>query len=161
MFQPEKDGVYALVNASQGRRWMGYGVLFALGAFVIYTTLSHPPSLPWMIFMLVFGVIMLWLAERLRRATTMQITLTVDGLYDSSGAELAALDNVLSVSRGAFAMKPSNGFTLILREPGARAWAPGLWWRWGRRVGVGGVTAAGQSRFMAEQVALLLAKRSD
>ena len=159
MFQPDKDGIYATVGASQGRRLFGYGVLFALGALVIYTTLAYPPALQWMVFMLVFGVSMLWLAERLRRATTMQITLTEDELRDSSGAILARLDDVVSVQRGAFALKPSNGFTLVMKQKNPRAWVPGLWWRMGRRVGVGGVTAAGQSRFMAEQVAVLLARR--
>ena len=156
MFQPDKDGIYATVHASQGRRLFGYGVLFMLGALVLYTTLAHPPALHWMIFMLAFGVGMLWLAERLRRATTMVITLTKDDLRDSSGTVLARIEDVRSVQRGAFALKPSNGFTLVMKDKSPCAWAPGLWWRMGRRVGVGGVTAAGQSRFMAEQIALRL-----
>lgn len=159
MFQPDKDGVYATVRASQGRRIFGYVVLFSLGALVLYTTLSQPPAVHWMIFMLVFGVGMLWSAERLRRATTMVITLTKDELRDSSGTVLARLEDVRSVERGAFALKPSNGFTLVMKHKSPRAWAPGLWWRMGRRVGVGGVTAAGQSKFMAEQIALQIAQR--
>ncbi len=159
MFQPDKDGIYATVHASQPRRLFGYGVLFILGAIVLYTALSHPPALHWMIFMLGFGGAMLWLAERLRRATTMVITLTKDDLRDSSGTVLARLEDVRSVERGAFALKPSNGFTLVMKDRSARAWAPGLWWRMGRRVGVGGVTAAGQSRFMAEQIALQIKQR--
>lgn len=154
MFQPDKDGIYATVHASPGRRWCAYGILFCLGALVIYTTLVQPPALHWMIFMLVFGVSMLWLAERLRRATTLVITLTETELRDSAGTLLAELSQVQSVSRGAFALKPSNGFTLVMKDKQPRAWAPGLWWRIGRRVGVGGVTAAGQSKFMAEQIAL-------
>jgi hypothetical protein len=63
------------------------------------------------------------------------------------------------VERGAFALKPSNGFTLVMKHKSPRAWAPGIWWRTGYRVGVGGVTAAGQSRFMAEQIALMIARR--
>ncbi len=156
MFQPDQDGIYATVQASQGRRWFAYGVLFSLGALVIYTTLTQPPALQWMVFMLVFGVAMLWLAEKLRRATTQVITLTETDLRDSSGVVLAEIADIATVSRGAFALKPSNGFTLVLNSKKPRAWAPGLWWRIGRRVGVGGVTAAGQSRFMAEQVALRL-----
>ena len=159
MFQPDQDGVYARVVASQGRRLLAYGILFALGALVIYTTLVQPPAAHWMVFMLVFGVGMLLLAERLRRATRMEIVLTKDELRDSSGTVIARIADVRSVSRGAFAAKPSNGFTLVTESKGERAWAPGLWWRTGRRVGVGGVTAAGQSRFMAEQIALLLAQR--
>jgi hypothetical protein len=154
MFQPDKDGIYATVQASQPRRIFAYGVLFSLGALVIYTTLSRPPALHWMIFMLVFGVLMLLLAERLRRATTLTIELTEDEVRDSAGTVLAKLADVRSVERGAFALKPSNGFTLVMKEKSPRAWAPGVWWRMGRRVGVGGVTAAGQSKFMAEQIAL-------
>lgn len=160
MFQPEVDGIYATVRASPVRRWFGYGVLFSLGAVVLYTTLSHPPAVHWMLFMLIFGVAMLWLAERLRRATTMVITLTKDELLDSTGTVLARLEDVQSVERGAFALKPSNGFTLVMKRKSQRTWAPGMWWRMGYRVGVGGVTAAGQSRFMAEKIALRLAERS-
>jgi hypothetical protein len=156
MFQPEVDGIYATVHAAPARRWFGYGVLFSLGSVVLYTTLSHPPAVHWMLFMLIFGGLMLWLAERLRRATTMVITLTKDELHDSSGTVLARLEDVSSVERGAFALKPSNGFTLVMKHKSQRAWAPGMWWRMGYRVGVGGVTAAGQSRFMAEKIALRL-----
>ncbi len=154
MFEPDKDGIYASVQASQPRRIFGYGVLFILGAIVIYTTLAHPPSAGWMVFMLVFGVAMLWMAERLRRATALVIYLTEDELRDSSGQVLARIADIQSVNRGAFALKPSNGFTLVLSDKQERYWAPGVWWRFGYRVGVGGVTAAGQSRFMAEQIAL-------
>ena len=154
MFQPDQDGIHATVQAAQGRRWCAYGVLFSLGALVIYTTLVQPPALMWMVFMFVFGVAMLWLAERLRRATMMVITLTETDLRDSAGTVLAELSQVRSVARGAFALKPSNGFTLVMKDKQPRAWAPGLWWRIGRRVGVGGVTSAGQTKFMAEQIAL-------
>lgn len=159
MFQPDKDGVYATVQASQPRRIFAYGVLFSLGALVIYVTLASPPAIHWMVFMLVFGVLMLWLAERLRRATTLTITMTADEVYDSAGTVLAKIADIKSVQRGAFALKPSNGFTLVMTDKKPRTWVPGLWWRMGNRVGVGGVTAAGQSKFMAEQIALMVEKK--
>jgi hypothetical protein len=71
------------------------------------------------------------------------------------------MDGIRSVERGAFAFKPSHGFTLVMKEKQPRAWAPGLWWRLGRRVGVGGVTSAGQTKFMAEQIALRIEDRND
>ncbi len=154
MFEPDENGHYATVQVSPVRRLMAYGMQLFLGALLIYTTLSFPPSVPWMIFMLGFGVLMLWQAERLRRATTMMIFLTETDLRDSSGTILASIDDVHSVERGAFALKPSHGFTLVMKTKKPRAWAPGLWWRLGRRVGVGGVTNSGQAKFMAEQIAL-------
>ena len=156
MFQPDEDGIYAELQASPARRVFAYGVQFGLGAIIVYVTLVQPPSLPWMIFMLAFGVVMLWQAERLRRSTTVTIELTATELRDSAGTVLARIDEVQSVERGTLAFKPSNGFTLVLNSKKPRAWLPGLWWRYGRRVGVGGVTNAGQSKFMAERISLMI-----
>ena len=159
MFQADENGIYAVVQASPVRRIFAYGVQFGLGALVIYTTLVQPPAVLWMIFMLVFGVLMLLQAERLRRATQLIIELTDTELRDSSGTVLARIDEIRSVERGVFAFKPSNGFTLVLNNKKPRAWLPGLWWRFGRRVGVGGVTNAGQSKFMAERISMMIPAR--
>ena len=156
MFQPDEDGIYAQLQASPGRRIFAYGAQFGLGGIIIYVTLVQPPSLPWMMFMLAFGVVMLWQAERLRRSTTVTIELTATELRDSAGTVLAHIDEVQSVERGTFAFKPSNGFTLVLNSKKPRAWLPGLWWRFGRRVGVGGVTNAGQAKFMAERISMMI-----
>ncbi|KQB97266.1 hypothetical protein AL073_09525 [Loktanella sp. 1ANDIMAR09] len=156
MFQPDENGVLAVVEASPARRIFAYGVLFGLGALVVYLTLVHPPAFHWLVFMLVFGVLMLWQAERLRRATHVTIALTETELRDSTGTVLARIDDIRSVDRGVFAFKPSNGFTLVLHSKKPRAWLPGLWWRFGRRVGVGGVTNAGQSKFMAERISMMI-----
>jgi hypothetical protein len=154
MFQSDENGVFAIVQASGLRRVFGFGVLLALGGLVIYTALVRPPSAAWFVFMIVFGSAMLWLAEKMRRSTLSVIELTETEVRTSNGEVLARMDEILAVDRGAFAFKPSNGFTLKLNTKKPRAWAPGLWWRFGRRVGVGGVTSAGQAKFMAEQIAL-------
>ena len=159
MFNPDEDGVYARVQASAGRAIFAYGVLFVLGALVIYATLMQPPSGGWMIFMLGFGGLMIWVAEKQRRAAKLEILLTADEVVDSQGRLLARLDDITSVSRGALAIKPSNGFTLVTRDRAPRAYVPGMWWRIGRRVGVGGITGAGQTKFMAEQIALRIKQR--
>lgn len=159
MFQPNHDGVFASVQASQPRRYFACVVLFLLGGALIYTALAQPPALPWLIFLLAFGGSALWLGERLWRATQFGIVLTETELRDTAGRLLARLDEVSHVDRGALAMKPANGFTLVLTKRHPRGWAPGLWWRIGKRVGVGGVTAAGQAKFMAEQIALRIRDR--
>jgi hypothetical protein len=159
MFQPDENGVYATVQASQARRFFAYGVLFSLGALLIYTSLARPPAVHWLVFMLLFGVASLVLAERLRRATLLVIELTETDVRDSTGMILAKMDEIKEVDRGTFAFKPSNGFTLVMNTKRPRGWAPGLWWRLGRRVGVGGVTSAGQAKFMAEQIAFRINDR--
>lgn len=153
----QDDGVIATLQASGARRIFAYAAIFALGGLLILLAFVQPPALGWQIFLLLLGVGALVLAELLRRATAMGLVLTGTELRDTSGQVLTTLDNVSSVDRGAFAFKPSNGFVLRLHRGQARAWAPGLWWRFSNRIGVGGVTPSGPAKFMAEQIALRIA----
>ena len=153
--------VLATVSASLPRRVFGIGVLLLLGGVVLYIGLARPHDAPgWQAFMLVFGVLMLWLAEMMRRATGRGLRLTEEALVDNAGRELARVDQIEAVERGTFAMKPTNGFVLHLKTAPGRAWAPGMWWRLGRRVGIGGVPAAGQTKFMAEILTARLHERA-
>ncbi len=111
--------------------------------------------------MVAMGLGALWMARRMWRATAASLVLTPDALLSSDGRVLAEMDDIVAVARGAFAFKPSNGFTLTLRRPGPFVWEPGLWWRVGRRVGVGGVTPGTPARFMAELMQERIAKRSE
>lgn len=154
------DEILVTVRVSTLRRWLGIGVLLAFGGMVIYVALATPPAPLWQVFLLVIGAGALWGAERMRRATEHRIELTRDELRGSDGTRIAAVDQIEGLERGMFAFKPSNGFLIRTRAPGGRAWRPGLWWRLGRRVGVGGVTAAAQTKAMSEILAALLAERA-
>lgn len=159
MFQPDESGVYARVSASNARRYFAFGVLYGLGALLIYIAVARPTNLGGTLTLLGLGAVVLILGERLRAATSREIELTETEVRDSTGQVLAQIADIVAVERGAFAMKPSNGFTLLLREKAPRAWVPGMWWRMGRRVGVGGTTGAGPAKFMAEQIAFRIAQR--
>lgn len=159
MFQADSDGVLARVHASAMRRGFACLVLYGLGALLIYVALVRPLAAEWLVFLLGFSAAILALAEAMRRATARSLILTDEALCDDTGRVLIMVEDIVRVERGVFALKPSNGFTLVLKTPAARAWQPGLWWRIGRRLGVGGVVAAGPAKFMAERITILLAER--
>ncbi|SLN40212.1 hypothetical protein [Pseudooctadecabacter jejudonensis] len=148
------DEVIATLQATPVRRIFAYGAVFIFGALLILLAFVQPPALGWQIFLIVLGAGALVVAERLRRATLLGLVLTEEDLRDTSGAVLARLGDIRAIDRGALAFKPSNGFVLHLHSGARRSWAPGLWWRFGKRVGVGGVTASGPAKFMAEQIAM-------
>jgi hypothetical protein len=151
------DDVIATLQASILRRIFAYGAVFILGAMLILLAFVQPPAFGWQVFLVLLGAGALVVAERLRRATLLGLVLTERGLCDTAGQVLTTIDNIKSVDRGAFAFKPSNGFVLRLRNNESSVWAPGLWWRFSKRIGVGGVTAAGPAKYMAEQIALRIA----
>jgi hypothetical protein len=153
------DEILGRVTPSPVRRWMGIGMLATIGVFLVYIAVAVPPEPGWRVFLVVMGGAALWMAVRMQRATDLRLDLTATELRDSSGAVLARVDRVVSVDRGFFAFKPSNGFLIHLDAPMPPVWRPGLWWRVGRRVGVGGVTSAVETRAMAEILSAVLATR--
>ena len=157
---PEDAEIIATLTPSPVRRWLAIVFTGALGAVCFLLVLFRPPAaLIWIVPLLVLGVGTLWLSRRLTVATRTRIELTAGGLRDGTGRVVAPIGRIAAVERGAFALKPSNGFLVRLSEPAAAAWQPGLWWRVGRRVGVGGVTPSAQGRMMADALAALLAMR--
>ena len=152
------DPVLAEVGASMPRRYLAAAVLGSLGVVLIWLGFGAGSGLSAAIVMIAVGGLVLWLTLRLWVATAVRVLYRRSGLYTEAGILLAPREGMLRVDRGAFAFKPSNGFVLILDRKMGRGWAPGLWWRGGRRVGVGGVVAAGACKFMAEQIALDLAR---
>ncbi len=148
------DDVLAELAPTPVRRLASLAVLLLLGAMVVYLGLAMPSiSLFWRLVLLAIGAGVLVIAQRLYQATGHAIILTRDALRDSGGRQLCKLDDIVAVERGAFAFKPSHGFLIRTKTRGGRAWAPGLWWRFGTRIGVGGATPAGQAKFMAEMLA--------
>lgn len=142
-------------------RWaFGVAMLFFLGALVVYLGISAPGlGFVTRIALVVLGSMFLLSGERSRRTRHVTLTLTDQRLYDSEGRELARLDQITGVDRGVMAFKPSNGFLLHLNTKPGRIWVPGLWWRLGRFVGVGGSTQSGPAKFMAELIAMKVAQR--
>jgi hypothetical protein len=155
----DENEVLARVCASRGRRVLGLGSLAFLGVLLIYIAMAQPPDLGWQVFLLAMGAGALWMADAMRRATANVVELTPLMLRDSDGTVIARLEEIEAIDRGFFAFKPSNGFLLKTSAPQPRIWRPGLWWRTGRRIGIGGMTPGHQSKFMAEIIATILAER--
>lgn len=148
------------VDPSGGRRWIGIFMTASLGGLLLYLAFTHPPeAFGWQAFLVGLGVFCLWFAQRLHDATTRKLFLTKTAIVDSDGTVLTTIDDIVSVDRGMLAIKPSNGFMLKLKNPAPRAWQPGLWWRLGRWLAVGGVTNSGQTRPMADIISMMIAER--
>ena len=155
-----RDEVLATLSASPVRRGFGMVVMYVLGVLLIWLGFRYPPAaFGWQVFLLALGAAVLGLSEMMRRATQLVLELTETELRDSSGTVIASVEQIISISRGAFAMKPSHGFSLHTRRALGRGWRPGVWWRFGRRVGIGGVMPSGQAKVMAEMLAAMVATR--
>ncbi|WP_375173373.1 hypothetical protein [Pseudooceanicola sp.] len=156
---PQAGETLATLSVSPGRRVFGIGVLVGLTLLMLRMALAGAVS-SWLdLLVLVMGGAAAFGAWRMYRATRLSVVLRRDGLFDSEGTCLAAMSTIRSVDRGTFAFKPSNGFLLRLSEGGSRLWQPGLYWRFGRRIGIGGITRAAEAKQMADVLSVMLAER--
>ncbi|WP_052862699.1 hypothetical protein [Sulfitobacter noctilucae] len=144
-----------------GRRVLGLGSLAVLGIMLIYIALTRSPAAHWQVFFIAVGVGAIWMADVMRRATASTIELTPVVLRDADGTVIARVKDIQSMDRGFFAFKPSNGFLLKTAASGSRHWRPGLWWRLGRRIGIGGMTPGSQTKYMSEILAAMMATRDN
>lgn len=137
-------------------------ILLVSCAFVMigFAFTSTAPSPAFKIILIGFSGAFLWQAQAGFRQSNTTLILTRDGLFDGQGMLICSLPNIAKVDRGWFSFKPSNGFLLLLHEPQSRKWVPGLYWRIGRRVGVGGSLSPAQTKEISDKLLLLMQEKS-
>ena len=150
------------LTLSPARRWFGLAMTGGLAAMAAAVLALQPPQSPWAILLL---VVVLVVAGRqawgMYAAASRAILMYEDRLTDESGRDLARFEDVVRIERGLFAFKPSNGFLLVLNERAKRESVPGLWWRLGRRLGVGGAAHAQTAKNMADAIQTMIAIRDE
>lgn len=143
------------------RRIVAVGFVVTLALLVWTIAAMRPPEhFGYMLFLVFFGAGCLWLGYGMWHASAREIELTRSELREVGGRVLCSIDNVARVDRGAFAFKPAGGFLIRLKEPeGPRTYAPGVWWRMGRTLAVGGVTARQDGKNVADMMIVMMVER--
>ena len=155
-----KDDVLITVQVASARRFVGLFSIFILAVLLVYLGLNHQGAILAKLVFVALGVACGIAGYYMREATRNGLELTREELRETSGLVLARVEDVVRVDRGAFAMKPSNGFSVFVNQDQPRAWRLGLWWRYGKRIGVGGIINVGQAKAMAEKLTDLVAERT-
>ena len=149
------------LEVAQGRRMFGVLSVSGLGITLLYIAAVYPPTIVMSLLSLILiGALFIWASIRLYRSTDNTILLTREAITTQSGHVLCRLDDIAKVDRGFFAFKPSNGFLVSLKQRGERSWAPGMWWSFGKHIGIGGVTSPRQSKEMVSIIQILLAEKN-
>lgn len=142
------------------RRVVAIASVGLLAAASVYLAISPGMPASARLFLFALGAIVGWGAWAIAKATEEDLLLTRAGLCTASGLMIAPMDNIVSVERGVFAVKPPSGFVIRLNSAMPLGWAPGVWWRIGRRIGIGGAVSGPDAKAMAEILELALADRA-
>jgi hypothetical protein len=158
--RPGPDEVLATIRPKAARRVVATGMTGLLGAILVYIAAAFPPAdLVWLVFLVALGALCLYWAWRLWVASGVVLELTRTEMREAGGRQLFAVADVDRVDSSAFAFKPAAGFLVHLTTPMSRVYAPGLWWRAGRRVAIGGVTARAEGKAVVELLNVMIADR--
>ena len=106
---------------------------------------TKSPAFGWQIFLIGLGITALMIADAMRRSTACVLELTTTMLREKDGRIIARIDEITDV--------------LTTSTRNSRAWRPGVWWRMGRKIGIGGMLPGRQTKFMSEIIAVRLAER--
>ena len=156
---PEAE-ILAKLDVAPARRWVAIFVIAGLSILMIALAAEPSTKLTSKLIFAMVGALVGWGALRLHAATRHSVILTETELVTTSGEVLCQVEDIIRVERGAFAFKPSGGFTLKLARKAPAGWAPGLWWKFKRTVGIGGVTNAGAAKAMADIILVKISERS-
>lgn len=159
--RPKDDGRMIVEIARPAAvRWLVILCLGAMGALLLAMSVSIVARQPFVALALFAAALaLLYLGLATLRSGASRLRFDGQRLTDDSGVELCRLEEIETVERGFVLLKPSTGFLITLKAPRPFAWAPGLWWRWGRKIGVGGATSRAAGKMMAEAISLALAQR--
>lgn len=156
--------VIGFIDPRPARRITAVSAVGLLGTIQIYIAATHPPrDFLWLLFLVVLGAACIYAAWRMWVVTGVRLELTKDELREKDGRVLFTIDEVAHVDRGFFAFKPANGFQIRLKEKTTRGrvYAPGLWWRAGRMIMVGGVVSGRHAKAVADLIKVLLLERDN
>ena len=156
----DAGGEVARLDISLPRFVTGIGALAGLGGVVLWIAARGETGPVGAALFALAGLGALSLAVAVARAGRAGLVLTHEALVDTTGRVVCRIADIQAVERGVVALRPSNGFALRLRSPARAGWHPGLWWRVGRRVGIGGLTPTGQGRAAADLLGALVARRN-
>jgi hypothetical protein len=124
------------------------------GLALLLLAVAVLPALPFAAraVILAFGLGALLLALALWRARRGALVLDLRGIADETGARIATWPEIARAHQSPFGLRPSGGIGLQLRSAAVPGWRPGLWWRWGRRAGLGGMLGRAGARELAAAI---------
>lgn len=158
MSEPEILAVLRPAPLRRGALMLTAGLL---GILLVQVGLDAPAGgFVLRLFFVLGGLALIGAAIRVWQLTSVDLVLTTEDLRQSDGRVICLLQDIAKVERGLAALRPATGFGLDLRRAYPLGWVPGLWWRHGTRVGVGGMTTRATAKALAEVIEAQLRDRA-
>ena len=127
-------------------------VIFGLLLFLCYTISKIEEDLTLLDFLLIPTIIFLWLCFRkfLKRYSKVGFLINQSGLFNLDGSVICEIGDIERIDVSPYTFKSANGFIVILKTKSSFKSIPGLYWRLGKRISIGGLVSKNESKFLSQ-----------
>ena len=81
-----------------------------------------------------------------------------EGIFLLNGSLLCKTSSIEAVDTSPYSFKSTNGFIIRLKESTSLAWSPGLFWKFKKRISIGGLVTKSESKWLSTSIITTLAE---
>ena len=151
----DENIIYVLPNHRM--KFLG-GAIFFLLVFLLYTLSELNNENTLMTFFLLLGLVLLalWFKRFLKRYSKVGFQINSTGLYDLETNLICKIDDIHKVDVSPYTFKSANGFIVFSKTKSKFRSVPGLYWRLGNRISIGGLISKNESKFLSTTLLALI-----
>ena len=125
--------------------------IFALLAFLIVSLsrLEKNISVLDMLLIPIIVVLGLWLKRFLNRYSKIGFLINELGMFNLDESLIFKMDEIERIDVSPYTFKSANGFIILLKTKSSFKFIPGLYWRLGNRISIGGLVSKNESKFLS------------
>ena len=136
-------------------------VIFSLLLFMIYTIsfLDGKTSLSDFLFLPLILLLGFWFKNFLKKYSKVGFLINEQGLFNLDKSPICKMHEIDRVDASPYTFKSANGFIIILKTKNSFESVPGLYWKLGKRISIGGLVSKNESKFLAGLLMQFLEKQ--
>ena len=127
-------------------------VIFGLLLFLCYTISKIEEEITSVDFLLIPTIVFLalWFTRFLKRYSKVGFLINQSGLFNLDGSIICEIGDIEIIDVSPYTFKSANGFIVILKTKNSFKLIPGLYWRLGKRLSIGGLVSKTESKFLSQ-----------
>ena len=79
----------------------------------------------------------------------MGFLLNQEGIFNLDNTIICRIEDIETIDTSPYTFRSANGFIVFLRERSTFKIVPGLYWRLGNRISIGGLVSKAESKFLS------------
>ena len=136
-------------------------IIFGLLVFLTFTISKLDQAISLSDFLLIPAIIMfgLWFKRFLKRYSNVGFLINDTGLFNLDETIVCKMSDIARVDVSPYTFKSANGFIVLLKTQSSFKSIPGLYWRLGKRISIGGLVSKNESKFLSGALLRFLEKK--